>query len=172
MAANAPVFFLHPRESYFPCTVEWFLQRAQLCVMRSVMLSRRVQRGAAQGCHQQPPYRLRMAAYRAHAAGRELGVRRRAIAFWTAQTGLEVSMWCVLGMFWHRTRSPSGRCSCAVLLDCGKMDAESLLAKSEAAASERLQLRLRSGARRGEPEIMNQVLRPSPSHHAHLYVKI
>ena len=47
MAANAPVFFLHPRESYFPCTVEWFLHRAQLCVMRSVLLSRRVQRGAA-----------------------------------------------------------------------------------------------------------------------------
>ncbi len=46
MAANAPVFFLHPRESFFPCTVEWFLQRAQLCVMRNVMLSRRVQRGA------------------------------------------------------------------------------------------------------------------------------
>ena len=45
VAANAPVFFLHPRESFFPCTVEWFLQRAQLCVMRNVMLSRRVQRG-------------------------------------------------------------------------------------------------------------------------------
>ena len=44
-----------------------------------------------------------------------------------------------------------------MLLDYGKMDAESLLSKSEAAASERLQLRLRSGARRGEPEIMNQV---------------
>ena len=44
-----------------------------------------------------------------------------------------------------------------MLLDYGKMDADSLLAKSEAAASERLQLRLRSGARRGEPEIMDQV---------------
>ncbi len=47
VAANAPVFFLHPRESYFPCTVEWFLQRAQLCIMRSIMLSRSVQRGAS-----------------------------------------------------------------------------------------------------------------------------
>lgn len=63
-------------------------------------------------------------------------------------------------MCWLRMCSPSGRCSCAVLLDYGTMDAESLVAKSEAAKSERLQLRLRSGARRGEPEIMNQVLRP------------
>jgi len=64
VAANAPVFFLHPRESFFPCTVEWFLQRSQLCVMRSVMLSRRVQRGTAQGRQHfrwwQLPHHLRM----------------------------------------------------------------------------------------------------------------
>ncbi len=60
-------------------------------------------------------------------------------------------------MCWQRMGNPSSRCFCAVLLDYGDMDAESLLAESEAAASERLQLRVRSGARRGEPEMMNQV---------------
>ena len=44
-----------------------------------------------------------------------------------------------------------------MLVDYGKLDSESLLAKSEAAAGQRLQLRLRSGARPGQPEIMDQV---------------
>ena len=56
----------------------------------------------------------------------------------------------------------------AVLLDYGKMDAESLLEKSEAAAAERLQLRLRSGARRGEPEIMDQARRHTKAIACHL----
>ena len=45
VAANAPVFFLHPRERYFPCSVEWFLERAELCITRNVMLRHVVQDG-------------------------------------------------------------------------------------------------------------------------------
>jgi hypothetical protein len=42
VAANTPVFYLHPRERFFPCTVEWFLQHARLAVMKNFMLRRRV----------------------------------------------------------------------------------------------------------------------------------
>lgn len=45
VAANTPVFYLHPRERFFPCTVEWFLQHARLAVMRNVLLRRKVERG-------------------------------------------------------------------------------------------------------------------------------
>ena len=46
-----------------------------------------------------------------------------------------------------------------MLLDYGKMDATALRRKAEAAAGERLQLRLRSGARPGQPEAREQVRR-------------
>ena len=46
-----------------------------------------------------------------------------------------------------------------VLVDYGKLDSDSLLAKSQVEAGQRLQLRLRSGARRGQPEVMDQVWR-------------
>lgn len=45
VAANTPVFYLHPRERFCPCTVEWFLQHARLAVMRNVLLRRKVDRG-------------------------------------------------------------------------------------------------------------------------------
>lgn len=47
VAANTPVFYLHPRERFFPCTVEWFLQHARLAVMRNILLRRKVERGEA-----------------------------------------------------------------------------------------------------------------------------
>ncbi|KAK9812839.1 hypothetical protein WJX72_004577 [[Myrmecia] bisecta] len=34
VAANTPVFLLHPRERHFPCSVEWFLERAELLLVR------------------------------------------------------------------------------------------------------------------------------------------
>ncbi|DBB18049.1 TPA: hypothetical protein ACH3X3_003041 [Trebouxia sp. C0006] len=34
VAANLPVFVFHPAERYFPCTVEWFLQRCELQLIR------------------------------------------------------------------------------------------------------------------------------------------
>lgn len=39
VAANLPVFYFHPKEQYFPCTVEWFLQRCQLALIRRYNLS-------------------------------------------------------------------------------------------------------------------------------------
>ncbi len=45
VAANTPVFYLHPRERFFPCTVEWFMQHARLAVMKNFMLRRRVEKG-------------------------------------------------------------------------------------------------------------------------------
>jgi hypothetical protein len=50
VAANTPVFYLHPRERFFPCTVEWFLQHARLAVMRNILLRRKVERGEAFIC--------------------------------------------------------------------------------------------------------------------------
>jgi hypothetical protein len=47
VAANTPVFYLHPRERFYPCTVEWFLQHARLAVMRNILLRRKVERGEA-----------------------------------------------------------------------------------------------------------------------------
>jgi hypothetical protein len=47
VAANTPVFYLHPRERFYPCTVEWFLQHARLAVMRNILLRRKVERGGA-----------------------------------------------------------------------------------------------------------------------------
>jgi uncharacterized membrane protein YgcG len=44
VAANTPVFYLHPRERFYPCTVEWFLQHARLAVMRNILLRRKVER--------------------------------------------------------------------------------------------------------------------------------
>lgn len=34
VAANLPVFVFHSAERYFPCTVEWFLQRCELQLIR------------------------------------------------------------------------------------------------------------------------------------------
>ncbi|CAL8466419.1 g5955 [Coccomyxa elongata] len=34
IASNCPVFYLHPEERYFPCTVQWFLERCELQLIR------------------------------------------------------------------------------------------------------------------------------------------
>ncbi|CAL5225933.1 g8728 [Coccomyxa viridis] len=34
IANNCPVFYFHPAEKYFPCTVQWFLERCELQVIR------------------------------------------------------------------------------------------------------------------------------------------
>lgn len=52
VAANAPVFHLHPDEQYFPCSVEFFLEQARLCIMRNVLMRRKIERGQ---CPPPPP---------------------------------------------------------------------------------------------------------------------
>jgi len=44
VAANTPVFHLHPNEQYFPCTVEYFLESARLCIMRNRFMRRTIER--------------------------------------------------------------------------------------------------------------------------------
>ncbi|KAK9902691.1 hypothetical protein WJX75_002901 [Coccomyxa subellipsoidea] len=34
IASNCPVFYFHPEERYFPCTVQWFLERSELQLIR------------------------------------------------------------------------------------------------------------------------------------------
>lgn len=52
VAANTPVFYLHPREKFFPCTVGWFLKHARLSIMKNFMLRRTVDKG--EGSLQRP----------------------------------------------------------------------------------------------------------------------
>ncbi|KAK9857191.1 hypothetical protein WJX84_004091 [Apatococcus fuscideae] len=34
IAANLPIFYFHPDERFYPCTVEWFLERCNLSIVR------------------------------------------------------------------------------------------------------------------------------------------
>ncbi|KAL0028666.1 hypothetical protein WJX79_009247 [Trebouxia sp. C0005] len=60
VAANLPVFVFHPAERYFPCTVEWFLQRCELQLIRKgwkrSLLRGRVRAGQADAINQVPVY--------------------------------------------------------------------------------------------------------------------
>lgn len=45
VAANTPVYYLHPEDQFNPCTVEWFLDRSQLCSMTTTRLRKVVSKG-------------------------------------------------------------------------------------------------------------------------------
>jgi hypothetical protein len=161
VAANTPVFYLHPRERFFPCTVEWFLQHARLAVMRNVLLRRKVERGELPAATRLPHQAL----YCRVGQGRCLCARS------TSHTN-SASMQTACGSSLCTVHDVGGwpvRCtlatsfqlilyqSCAVLVPYGELDAASLRQAYEANPKQRMQIQLRQQARPGQREALDHI---------------
>ena len=162
VAANAPVFHLHPDEQYFPCSVEFFLEQARLCIMRNVLMRRKIERGQ---CPPPPPSPL-------FRCSRTCQSHTACVAGKTSNVSVPLTLCPSCATAYHgfhllslsTTESDSQvwlcqevpRC-CAVVVPFGQLDAEALKHAYEVHSKQRLQLHLRRSARGGQPNHLPQV---------------